>query len=373
MARKSSRRAAFAPKQGAKKIAIFLPNLGGGGAERVALASAKDLADRGHRVDLVLVQAKGDLIPLVPKNVRIVDLNSHRLIASLPPLVRYLHEERPDTLHAVMWPVTVIAVMAHRLAKSNAKLAVSDQVALSRQVTSGMQRRLLEWTTRIFYPLADVRIVCSHEAADDLARLSGIDRDRFEVIYNPISPPRRIASTPQVEALWGDSSARILTVGSLKEQKNHALLLRALASVADRKAKLMILGEGHLRPALEWQAEELGIADRVLLPGFSVDPWPYLASADLFVLSSDYEGFPLALAEGMYAGLRIVSTDCKSGPAEMTDHGRFGRLVPCGDAEALAKAIDQALKEPPRPEEMRSQADLVAGAAMIQRYSELLA
>lgn len=355
-----------------KKVAIFLPNLGGGGAERVALASAKDLVGRGHHVDLILVQARGDLLPLVPDGVRVVDLKAPRIIAALPPLARYLRVERPEAFHAVMWPVTVIAIMAHRLTRSTARLVVSDQVALSRQVTRGLRRRLLEWTTRLFYPFADVRIACSKTAADDLARLARISRERIEVIYNPISPPRRIASNGAVEELWRGQGPRIITVGALKEQKNHALLLDAFARVANPDSQLMILGQGHLRSALERKAAELGISDRVLFPGFAVDPWPYLASANLFVLSSDYEGFPLVLAEAMQAGLKVVSTDCISGPAEMLDGGKYGRLIPCRDPEALATAIDAALTEPSDPDRMRMRAEAMAGPDMIRRYTEML-
>ena len=356
----------------AKKVAVLLPSLRGGGAERVAWASARELANRGHQVDLVLVEAEGDLLPIVPKGVRVVDLKAHRLITALPPLADYLRKEQPDTLQALMWPLTVIAVMAHRLARSAARLVLSDHTMLSSHVQGSLQRLLLRWTARLFYPLADARTICSSMAADDLSCLSGIPRERFEVVYNPITPPQQIGTTAEVEALWGQASARVITVGSLKPEKNHALLLRAFAEVADRTAKLLILGEGPLRGDLEKLAAELGIADRVLLPGFALDPWPYLASADLFVLSSDYEGFPLVLAEAMHAGLRIVSTDCTSGPAEITDNGRFGRLVPCGDAGALAAAIDQALQEEPKPEAMRAQADRVAGSAMIDRYVALL-
>lgn len=355
-----------------KRIAIFLPNLTGGGAERVALASAADLAGRGHRVDLVLAEARGELIPLVPPSVRIVDLAAHRLLAALPALVRYLKAERPEALHGVMWPVTVIAIIAHRLARSSARLVVSDQVALSRQVTGGRQRRLLDWTARLFYPLADVRIACSMAAADDLAALSRIPRERIEVIYNPISPPARIAANAAAEALWPGTGPRIITVGNLKEQKNHALLLDAFARLDRADARLMILGQGHLRDRLEAQARALGIADRVVFPGFAVDPWPYLASADLFVLSSDYEGFPLVLAEAMQAGLKVVSTDCLSGPAELLDGGRYGRLVPCGDPRALAEAIDAALADPADPVAARARAEAMAGASQIARYAELI-
>lgn len=356
-----------------KRIALFLPNMSGGGAEQVALTSAKDLIKRGHEVDLVLVRAEGALLPLLPSAVRVVDLNARRMVASLAPLARYLRERKPDALHAVMWPVTIVAILAHRLARSRALLMVSDHTTLSRHVRSWGQRAILRWTTSFFYPMADFRVICSSQAADDLATLSGISRGRFEVLYSPFSPPEIIRTNSDAERLWGDCEQRIITVGSMKQEKNQALLLRAFAQLGGHpKAKLMILGEGQLRPALEQLAAQLGVADRVLMPGFAIDPWPYLASADLFVLSSDYEGFGIALAEAMYAGLRVVSTDCMSGPSEMLDSGRYGRLVPCRDAAALAEAIEKALAEPAKPERMRARAISMAGQNMIARYSELL-
>lgn len=353
-------------------VSIFLPNLTGGGAERVALASAKDLAEKGHAVDLVLVEARGDLLPLVPKGVRVVDLGAHRIIAALPKLVRYLERERPDAVHAHMWPLTVVAIMAHRLARSAARLVVTDHVAYSRQYLSAAQMLLLRKTVRLFYPLADHRTVVSKAAAAAIADLSGLSPDRFDVIYNPISPPKRIAGNARVDRLWGGKGPRIITVGNLKEMKNHALLLDAFARLTDKDARLMILGQGPLLPALERQAAALGIADRVVFPGFALDPWPFLASADLFVLSSDYEGFGLVLAEALYAGLNAVSTDCIAGPREILDGGRFGRLVPCNDARALAAAMEAALADPRQPERQRARAIEISGPATTARYAELL-
>lgn len=355
-----------------KRIALFLPNLGGGGAERVALATATDLVARGHEVDLVLIEAKGELLPLLPPEVRVFDLKARRIIASLLPLARYLRDRKPDALHALMWPGTIVAILAHRLARSRAVLMVSDHVAFSQPFLSASQTMLLRWTTALFYPMADHRIAVSQGTADDLAALSGIPRERFEVIYNPIVPPNAVATTDKVQRLWGDAGARIISVGSLKAQKNHALLLRAFAKLGRSDARLMILGEGPLRPNLRTLASELGIADRVLMPGFALDPWPYLASADLFVLSSDYEGFGLVIAEAMHAGLKIVSTDCRAGPGELLDGGRFGRLVPCGDADALAAAMDEALLEPSDSERLRKRAEELTGPATLARYAKLL-
>jgi glycosyltransferase involved in cell wall biosynthesis len=352
----------------------LLPDLRGGGAERVALASIRDLIEHDHEVDLLLIHGGGELLPLLPPDVRVIEFRRRRLSGGLLPLARYLRKVRPDALHAVMWPTTVIALMAHKLAGSKARLMVSDHAALSRHMKSRGEEWLLRWSTRLLYPRADFRIVVSVAAADDLARVSGLPRQCFEVIYNPIEPPPEIESTPEIEELWGDAGQRIITVGSLKEQKNHALLLRAFAQLVPKRpsAKLMILGEGAVRPQLEALARDLGIADRLVMPGFALDPWPYLASASLFVLSSDYEGFPLVLAEAMYAGLPLVSTDCLSGPAELLDGGRFGRLVPCGDSDALAAAMDRALDEPKDADRQRERAVEMAGPHTLARYSEIL-
>lgn len=351
---------------------MFLPNLGGGGAERVALASIRDLVARGHRVDLVLMQATGELLPLLPKDVRIVDLNVHRQAQSVIPLVRYLRTEKPDALHALMWPLTIIAVIACRLARSAATLVISDHVVYSQGRLGARQLWLLRLTTALFYRFADHRIVVSEGAADDLAALSGLSREAFEVIYNPISPPIAISSAPEVERQWKKNGPRIITLGSFKAQKNHALLLAAFARLSRTDAELMILGEGMLRRQLELQAEELGIADRVHLPGFVIDPWPYLASADLFVLSSDFEGFANVVAEALYAGLNVVSTDCPAGPREILDSGRYGRLVPCGDVVALARAIEEALLERSNPGKQRARALEISGPHVEDRYAELL-
>ena len=356
-----------------KRIACFLPDMGGGGAERVMLASIRDLVRRGHAVDLLLMEAEGELLGLLPPEVRVIDLKARRIRDSVMPLRRYLRREKPDALHAQMWPMTVVAVIAHRLAGSGARLMISDQSALSPHMKTPLQLRALAWSARMFYPRADFRVMCAADAATDLARVSGLDAGMFEIITNPIEPPAALETNARVEALWGGAEGRILNVGSLKGQKNQALLLRAFAaSKARGGAKLMILGEGPLRGELEALAREHGIADRVIMPGFDVDPWPYLASADMFVLSSDYEGFPLVLAEAMYAGLRLVSTDCPSGPRELTDGGRFGQLVPCRDAEALAQAIDRSWDLPHDPQGQRQRAIATAGPTQIARYSDLL-
>lgn len=356
-----------------KRMALLLPNLAGGGAERVALAIAEDLLRRGHEVDLLLVEGRGELLDLVPPGARVVDFGKERLRGAIAPLAAYLREERPHGLQAFMWPLTVVAVMAHRLARSDARLVLADHGTLSKQYPDFLRARLLRSTVRFLYPLADARVAVSRGAAGDMAALSGLPAGSFEVVTNPVQLPEP-ARDEAVEALWQGAGERLLTVGNLKAVKNHALLIRAFARLRRHrpKARLMIVGEGGERPALQALARELGVADAVLLPGFVLDPTPYFASADLFVLSSDSEASPLVLVEALNAGLRIVSTDCENGPAEILREGRFGRLVRVGDAKALARAIDRSLAEERQPERQRARAAALSGQASLRRYEELM-
>ncbi len=358
-----------------KRIAFVLPNLGGGGAERVALTLIQGLLDRGHAIDLVLLRAEGELLPLVPPEVRIFDLKAARIRNAVLPLARYLREQRPDAVQARMWPLTAATILAARLSGSKSRIVVSDHNRMSTQYGgSPASLALLKLTIRLLYPLADARLCVSAGCADDLARLSGLRRDSFLVVNNPLLiSPTEATTSVQVDELWPSSGKRILTVGSLKVQKNHELLLRAFALLRERvDAQLMILGEGPLRPKLEKQAQALGIAGRVTMPGFSSDPLPVYESADLFVLSSDYEGFGNVLVEALHAGLPIVSTDCPSGPRDILDDGGFGILVPVGEAEALAQAMADALDRPHDAQRARDRARQVTGESL-ESYLEVLA
>lgn len=355
-----------------KRIAIFLPNLTGGGAERVALILAERLIAEGHDVDLVLAKAEGVLLGIVPSEARVIDLNARRLRHALSGYWRYLRRERPDAVQASLWPLTAVTIAAARMARSKARIVVSDHNRLSVQYggsrTSLAALRIL---MRLLYPLAAVRVCVSDGVAEDLARLSGLAKDRFTVIHNPVPQPPEapMQPDPEIERLWAGAGQRILTVGSLKPQKNQALLVQGLA-LLDKAfdARLMILGEGPLRAQLAQLASELGVADRVIMPGFATDPWPYYASADQFVLSSDYEGFGNVLVEAMAAGLPVVSTDCPSGPAEILDGGKYGRLVPVGDARALAVAIADSLANPADADKLKARARQFRPEIAVERY-----
>jgi glycosyltransferase involved in cell wall biosynthesis len=359
-----------------KKLALLLPDMRGGGAERVALRLIEDFVAAGHEVQLVLMRAQGELLPLVPPEVRIFDLEAQRIRSVVLPLRRYFHEQKPDAIQILMWPLTVVGLIAHRLAGSKARVVLAEHSTLSRQYASFRRLGLakLRHSIRFFYPLADARITVSKQAADDLADVSGLPRESIDVIYNPVGgPPASARPGADVVALWGDAPARILTVGTLKKEKNHALLIRAFAElVRTRPARLMIVGEGEMRAELEQLALTLGVAEHLVMPGFFTDPWPFYLSANLFALTSDFEGFPLVLIEAMRAGLPIVSTDCESGPREILDDGRLGALVPCGAAQALAAAMAAMLDRPTPPDALHQRAEALSGQQTSNRYLDLM-
>jgi glycosyltransferase involved in cell wall biosynthesis len=331
----------------------------------------------GYDVDFVFLCEPGNLAGVLPKRARAFNLGSPRLRAGIRPLARYLRAEQPDAVHAAVWPLTVGAIVARRMVRSRARLVVSDHSVLSLQYDGRgwFARRLLRSSIAATYRLADARIGVSSGVADDVAALSGIPRHQFRVIHNPICIPTFTNTDPAVaEAAWGGwIGKRILTVGHLRAVKNHALLIRAFKAVlASIEARLMILGTGQMEAETRALIVSENLGDKILLPGHVDDPAPYYRSADLFVLSSDYEGFGNVIVEALAFGLPVVSTDCPGGPAEILAGGEYGRLVPVGDVDALAKAMGESLAAPHDRHVSQTRAQDFTAAAHAEKYLELL-
>ena len=197
----------------------------------------------------------------------------------------------------------------------------------------------------------------SRGVADDMIARTGVPADLVRVIYNPvISAEMNAAAGEAVEHPWlmPGGPEVILGVGRLTPHKDFPTLLRAFAILRrTRDCRLLILGEGEERPRLEQLLRDLHLTECVGLPGFVNNPFAYLAKASLYVLSSAWEALPTVLIEALAVGVPVVSTDCRSGPTEILAGGRYGRLVPVGDADSLARAMTDTLSEPRRelPEE----------------------
>jgi len=361
----------------AARIAIFLPDLRGGGAERMRIRLARDWLAQGIAVEFILMRQQGELLPLLPEGATLHSLGIARYRDAVGPLVTHLRRTRPDVLLAAMWPLTVVAILAARLARFPLRVVVSDHNALSKAYADRgrVHRLMLGASMGAVYPFADGRIAVSKGVATDLSRLSGLAEKTFSVIYNPAgedTAASEVSGSSRPHCLAPHARV-ILSVGTLKAQKDHALLIDAFARLPrDENLQLCILGEGDQRPALEAQVRSLDLEGRVLLPGFAPDPAPYYEAADLFVLSSRYEGFGNVIVEALAHGVPVVSTDCPAGPSEILGDGQWGRLVPVGDPEALALAMRQSLATAHDRDSLRVRAQDFAPRIVAQRYLQLM-
>lgn len=356
------------------KIAFFLPNLEGGGVERMAINLATGLLGRDYAVDFVLVHAAGSLLETVPPQAKVIDLHAARILAATSGLSRYLRENRPEALIAAPDAANLTAIWAKMLASSRSKIVIGAYTNYSQ--TLRHVHKIQEWVypplLLCFHRFADVLIAVSRGAADDLARVTHVPRGRITVIYNP-AVTKEIGPLSQVpiEHPWfkPDSPPVILAAGRLNVAKDYPTLMNAFALLRNRRpVRLIILGEGEKRAELTALAEKLKIAEDVALPGFVLNPYQFMAHCAVFVLSSIYEGFSCVIAEALACGAQIVSTDCPSGPGEILDHGKYGRLVPVGNPSALARAMEEAMIHPLPSDPLRIRAEFFSAEAAIDRY-----
>ena len=312
----------------------------------------------GADVDLVLQQAVGPYLREVHPDVRIIDLRARRLLSSLFPLVRYLRKARPDATLSTPSAANILAVLAWTMAGRPGRLIVREAITASvdDRANSDLRSRLIRQFRRLAYHSASHIVAPSAGVADDLVRNDRLPRTKIAVIANPVDAEKLEAAVAQTGTLDGlrDDLPLILGVGRLSAQKDFATLIRAFAVVQKfRASQLCILGEGEERDALQALAAELGVGEKVLLPGFAENPFLYMKRAAVFALASRYEGLPNALLQAMMLGTAVVATDCPSGPREVLEDGRWGRLVPVGDVQAMADgiiaALDSRLTTPPEP------------------------
>ncbi len=331
------------------RIALFTRDLAAGGIGRVIVNLTCGFAERGHAVDVVLARRRGPYLTQLAPSARVLDLGVDRTLWCVPGLVRYLRRARPRALIACAEGANVIALWAKRLAGGSTRVLITTHTNLSENARRASQTRgrLMPHFARRFYHWADDVIAVSEGVAADLAETARLDRQRIRVIYNPVDTASIVerAKEPLAHPWFGAGEPPvILSAGRLTRQKDYPTLIRAFAAVRERRAaRLMILGEGEDRAGLETLARELGCAVDLSLPGFVANPYPFLAAARLFVLSSAWEGFGYALIEAMALGTPVVATDCPWGPGEILDRGRYGRLVPVGDVGALTHAIEEVL------------------------------
>jgi glycosyltransferase involved in cell wall biosynthesis len=360
-----------------RPVALVMPNLAGGGAERVFLDLCRGLRSLDLPIDLVLFDARGPLRDHVPDDVRLINLETHRAASAIPKLTRYQLRRRPRAIISALTHANLACVLAAAFVRPRPMVICTEHIDFGRVRLAGTsyRERYLPLIAGRAYQGADHVVAVSAGVASSLVA-HGVPESKVTVIPNPIDAARiRALALEPANHSWFHlplSEPVIVAAGRLTAQKDYATLLHAFRIVLHQRAvRLLILGEGVERESLHAMIHRLGLAGAVDLFGFAGNPYPYISRASLLALSSRWEGLPTVLIEALLLGTPVISTDCPSGPREILDGGRLGALVEVGNAEELATALLNGLSEPHRrpPPDFEQSYTLLAVA---RRYASLL-
>jgi N-acetylgalactosamine-N,N'-diacetylbacillosaminyl-diphospho-undecaprenol 4-alpha-N-acetylgalactosaminyltransferase len=349
--------AGMAAQRARAHILFVINSLAGGGAERVMCTLLRASQDevREHRISLLLLDREASMYE-VPRWVEVIELDCrHSLARSIWSVWRALRRLKPDTTISFLTRSNVANVIAASMLGIPA--IVSERVNTSSHLGGGLGSLLARFLVKATYPRARRVIAVSQGVADGLSASFGVQHDRMTVIANPIDLDeiRKQAESGAPVAIEGPY---IVTMGRLVPNKNFGLLIEAFAQ-SGIAGKLLILGDGPEREALTARIGALGLADRVVMPGFAANPFPTLRRAEFFVSPSNAEGFPNSLLEAMSVGLAVISTNCPSGPSEVLGElpreqvaagvtfAPHGVLVSPDDPAAMAEAL-RAMMDPER-------------------------
>ena len=347
-------------------IALYIPSLLGGGAERVMFNLAQEFVARGIGVTLVIdrlphsygKQLSSYQFPIIEENgqqlldigtikLPFVLLNVRKTVFALPELLKFIKKNRPDVLLAALPFNNFNAALATLFpAAKQTRIFLSDHVVMQMDGKSRVLKLLRRW----LYPLAHGVIGVSRGVTEGMQRIAPRLKNCV-TIYNPILQldyPKLYEELVDSAFLEKFPRPFIMSAGRFTSQKDFQTLLKAFALYAkDNTGTLVLFGDGELRRDLENLAKKLKITDKVVFAGFKNPLYPFYKLADVFVLSSNFEGFGNVLVEAIATQTPVVSSDCPSGPSEILVGGRYGVLVPMGDANAMAKGILTALATPP--------------------------
>lgn len=342
------------------KFAVFIPSLAGGGAERVAVTLANEFAQLGHETHLVV----GTTLPSkyqdeVHELVNVHLIGASRVLFAIPKLATFVRKVQPEAIISIMAYASVAMKLAVVLSgKKNTKLYTREAISneFKEENKDGTYTPLFVKLVAWSYNTSN-GIVSPSKALTESLRRTYPNQRNIVHINSPVITDTflKLEKSALPELPWSnDSSKLIVSAGRLSDQKDFKTLIEAFKIVnAKIDCKLIILGEGPDRTALELQIKNSNLKDHCYLPGFVENPLPYFKHADLFVLSSKYEGLPNVLIQALACGAKVVSTDCPTGPAEILDNGRHGKLVEVGNSETMATAMYESITNPDHTEQQR--------------------
>lgn len=337
------------------------------------LSSRTDLS-----IDLLLIRDTSEYLKHLSPAVNQIKLGTKHSATSFIPIFRYLTNTNPDAILVAKERAGKSVLLARFLARNNSTIALR----LGTNLATAM--RYKHWLTRLarfksiqyFYKHFTAIIAVSHGVAKDTHKISKVPLNKIHVVRNPVITDKLLNQSqlpPSHPWLVDKKYPVIIGIGRLTRQKGFDTLIRAFAHINQKiDSRLIILGDGNLKNELEALSKQLGVFEKIDFPGFSDNPYSYLRTADLFILSSRWEGSPNALTEAMALGTQVVSTNCPSGPSELLHDGDIAPLVPVDDPDAMAKAAIQILEKPVDSERIRNAVTDYQPAIAARNYLKIL-
>lgn len=332
------------------RVLFVLPRMVAGGVERVTLSLIRELQSRGVECALALRQARGEFLPEARALCEVHEVAAGGMQQFVPGLVRVLRLWQPTHVITAFSDVGALTGLAIRLSGQPSRwihgVHNSHAPVTARRGPVGRLRYAVDRRfAACVYRKADAVVAVSEGVRQEVLQQFRSEPERVFTIYNPVVQEHDLVARLPALRTPGEPP-RLVALGRLTRQKGFDLLIQAMAQV-DGPWQLDIWGEGPDAPALQALIEDYRLQGRIRLQGITDQPFAVLRQADLFVLSSRFEGLPTVLIEAVACQCAIVATDCPQGPREILDHGRLGRLVPPEDVAALARGISQTLQKPP--------------------------
>jgi glycosyltransferase involved in cell wall biosynthesis len=358
-------------------FAVVLRAFEGGGAQRDMILLCNALVGKGARITILTLRPEGPLRPLLDPSIPVVEVPGGQIRYAVLGLRRALRELKPAAVISSEASLNLCTLIAARtLPRRKRPKVVLREVgspSFAERHDPYAQNRIAYRLLRRLYRYADRIIALTEGARRDLRENFAVPDRRIAVMLtNAVIPPAVAAQLAQWDGEAGREHDLIVCVGRLSPEKDQRTLIRAMALMpADLKWRLAIVGEGAERSALEMLARELGLADRIVFTGQVADPFAFMMRARVAVCTSIYEGLCNALIEALACGTPVVSTNCPYGPFEILQGGRFGALTPVGDAQALAKAIADALIDAPDRRALRARGFDYTAQRAADRFLEI--
>ena len=355
------------------KLAIIVPSLQGGGAERVITNIVRNINKNKFDIILILVKKDGPYIDLVPENVSIVNLDSDRVRYSIFKLIKELNYYRPDVILSTLGHLNLALLIIRPILKGNPKIIIREANTPSKNLSKSFSIKniVFRYLYKKLYPKADIILAqCKDMKNDIIGTFNNVDKNKVQYIYNPLDI-ENIRKNMKCKNPYDENEINLLAVGRLTYQKGFDVLINAFKIVVDKlpNARLTILGDGELREELQKQAYDLGIIEKISFAGFKNNPYPYYYYADTYILSSRWEGFPNSLLEALACGCKVVSTDCKSGPKEILENNEYGILVPTDDYISLGEGIMKSINGENKSKDRAKRFDV---NNIIKQYEKIL-